>query len=83
MRLNVESKADTALMKEKTAELLNMLKRGIALSPMFSAIHRYRGFIIDSVKRDFQSSVIKRVFGGCMADFTACCHDFPSYADLF
>ncbi|EMR22206.1 phosphomannomutase, partial [Klebsiella pneumoniae ATCC BAA-2146] len=24
--LNVESKADTALMKEKTAELLNMLK---------------------------------------------------------
>ncbi|HBQ5732900.1 TPA: phosphomannomutase CpsG, partial [Klebsiella pneumoniae subsp. pneumoniae] len=26
VRLNVESKADTALMKEKTAELLNMLK---------------------------------------------------------
>ncbi len=50
---------------------------------MFSAIYRYRGFIIDSVKRDFQSRYQTSFFGGRMADFTACCHDFRLYADLF
>jgi phosphomannomutase len=55
VRLNVESRADTALMNEKTAELLNLL-RGIG--ERFLSDYRYRGFILDSVKRTF-SHVIR------------------------
>ena len=49
---------------------------------MFSAIYRYRGFIIDSVKRDFQSRYQTQLLRRGMADFTADRHNFRLYINF-
>lgn len=54
VRLNVESRADVALMNEKTTELLHLLS-GNKVRDLLTTIYRYRGFIWSSVKRDFQA----------------------------